>query len=335
VRISRTIRIALVLAALAGFLFPVLVDGCSIVYKSVRVGKTFRARVLDRGRPVSGLRLVLTPRSPSAPTTDDARNIYSRTDARGYASFSDLNPGAYFLTSDHDGEMPNGVIVDVSSEAGNPRTIQLTWPNYAPLGVRSASGTLRLAENYPKQLQSILSLSLVEAMSQREIATTQTDTKGRFAFGGPIQRGIYLIGLNDPSTKQSEGMITIEVDGNAKDSELDLTLGWSTCGLSYSPRRIQPDVRRSKICGTVLDAAGAVVSGSGVFLLTTGDPAVTAEQATTDGNGRFVLRDQSPGVYQLVVTHSGFQPFVQVVHIERSDPSEACDQPITAELSVQ
>src|SRR5271156_6708570 len=140
-RISAVITCAVIVLSLS----PILSNGCTIVFKTVRVGKAFRARVSDRGRPVSGLRLVLTPGS-GPPSPDAGGVVYSRTDKHGYAEFTNLATGSYFLAPDHDGEYSDGLQVLVSPDGALDGTVQLTWPILPPLRVRSVGGTLRLAD---------------------------------------------------------------------------------------------------------------------------------------------------------------------------------------------
>jgi hypothetical protein len=163
------------------------------VYKTVRAGQSFRAKVTDRGRAVSGLRMTLTPGVGGMPSPDERPIIHARTDSSGYATFTDVAPGWYFLAPDHDGDMPDGTNVEVTTDDVVGVTIPIVWPAISPLRVQSASGALRLADFYPKQIQPELSLSLLDGMSGTEIATARTDSQGQFAFDNPPGAGIYFI----------------------------------------------------------------------------------------------------------------------------------------------
>ena len=125
-------------AMLMVLLSPYVARACSIVYPNVRVGSRFRVRVTDRGRPVRALRLVLS----SSESSESKRvvTIYLLTDADGYAGFSNLSPGQFFLTSDHDfSGIEDGVGVEVTPNGPANVTVPLKWPGATPVSVRSVS----------------------------------------------------------------------------------------------------------------------------------------------------------------------------------------------------
>lgn len=326
---TRKISVGLSCLVLAALLSPVLADACSRVFPEVHVGRTFRVRVMDRGRPVHALRLVLSHSGSSNAKYDV--DDYAYTDEEGYARFADLYTGSYVLTPDHDGEVADGVLVDVEAVRAGDATIQLTWPNASPLPIRTVSGTLRLPDYYPRQTQSQFSLSLLEGISARVVATTHTDSMGRFTFDGTIPAGIYFLQPNSSEGK-SRGEITIEVDPSAEQDALDLDLGWTTCGLVYSQRNKGPEIRASDLCGDVADVIGGAISNADVVLLAMAEDGEILDQARSDANGQFVLREQQEGTYRLLVKRRGFQPFIRVIHAEAGRASDSCERPIHVHL---
>jgi len=334
---KRKVSVAVSLIVLVALFSPLVAHACSIFYPTVQVGTGFRVRVMDRGRPIHSLKLVLNQYDSSG--SGSKESVFSLTDAEGYAHFANLTPGSFVFTADHDGGVGDGLVLDVRQSGATNVTVRLNWPNTTPLQVRSASGILRAPDYYPQQTQSQVSLSLLESVSARVIETTQTDSKGEFRFANTVSSGIYFLRL-DPSElrasdgEQIEGMIPIEINPKAAQDALDLDLGWSSCGLGYAQRAKSPEMKVNKLCGDVADAMGAVISDAQVMLLANGENAEILEQTQSGTNGQFALRKHDEGTYQLLVKSPGFQPFVQVMRMDPSGTSVGCQQPIRVRLTV-
>jgi hypothetical protein len=288
-------------------------------------------RVTNRGRRVSGLRLVLKPDSP---TSGNRGVSYALTDAKGYARFDDLAPGSYLLTPELDAGVPAGIIVDVTPEGAVEPTLRLKWPNTAPLLARSVSGTLRDPDYYPQQSQPQLSVSLLDSLSGRVLKETHADIKGQFAFNDPIRPGLYFLRIGDLSGKRSGGTIAVQVERDAQGDALDLDLGWTTCGLTYAQRQKYPDMIEKSLCGNVADVPGAVIPNADVWLLSNENDSQIVERSQTDGMGQFALREQRGGSYQLLIKKAGFRPFIRIVRLENVERSDSCRHPINVQLGV-
>jgi hypothetical protein len=323
---------ASIYAILFVLVLPKAAHSCTLVsaYNPVPVGKEFRVRVTDRGSPVRGLRVMLASDAPKIV-------MYAPTDADGYAFFSNLSLGVFAVTSDHDaGPSPDSVQVEVSRNGPANVVVQLRWPNLDPIRVRSASGMLRGPDYYPSQLQVPLSLSLLEAISTRVLATTMTDSKGRFDFREDnLPPGLYFLQLN-PSGLRSmneeiQGWMPVSLDPQAKQDVLNVDMGWSSCGLDYAEQEQQTEIRTSKICGDVADSAGVGIFDVQILLLGTGEDAQVVDQ-TTAKNGRFTLQEQHKGSYQLLVKSVGFQPFLAPIRLQGANQSKSCQQPIHIRL---
>lgn len=323
---------------LAALLTPCVGHACSIFYPSVRVGTGFRARVTDRGRPVKALRLVLS--KSESPGSKTVIVIDSFTDADGYSTFTNLSPGLYSLSPDHDGGgVSDGAAVEVSANGPANVTVPLKWPSLSPISVRSAAGIVRGPDYYPSQTQIPLSLSLIEGLSAHVVATTLTDSKGRFAFGGVVPAGIYFLRLNPSGLvgwrdEQMEGLMTIEVSGEATDEALDLDIGWSSCGLMYAQQPEYPDITLRKIHGDVADISGAAIANAQILLLATDENAAVVAETRSGKKGQFALQEQHDGVYRLVIRSPGFQPYVRVIHIVPSASDKSSRQPLHLRLEV-
>jgi Carboxypeptidase regulatory-like domain len=334
---KRKVSFAISLVFLVALFSPLVAHACSIFYPTVQVGTEFRVRVMDRGRPIRSLKLVLDRYDSSG--SGSKESVFSITDAEGYARFSNLTAGSFFLTADHDGGVGDGIDVNVRLNGATNVTVPLNWPNTAPLQVRSTSGTLRGPDYYPQKFQPQLSLSLLEGVSGRVIETTQTDSKGRFRFANAVTSGIYFLQLTPSELRASdgeqiEGMIPIEINPNAAQDVIDLDLGWSSCGLGYAQRAKSPEMKVSKVCGDVTDAMGAVISNSRVMLLANSENGEILEQTRSGTDGQFALSEHDEGTYQLLVKSPGFQPFVQVMRMGTSGTSEGCQKPIHVRLTI-
>ena len=336
-QIKCKVSFTLSLIVLAALFSPLVGRACSIFYPTVHVGTGFRVRVMDRGRPVHSLKLVLNDYESSV--SGRKKPVYSVTDADGYANFANLTSGSFFLTTDHDGGVSDGVDVIVSFNGATNVTVPLTWPNSNPLEVRSASGTLRGPDFYPQQTQAFASVSLLEGISAHVVNTTQTDNKGKFRFANTIPPGIYFLRLNPSGLRtfdgeQIEGMIPIEINPDAVQDVIDLALGWSSCGLGYAQRGKYPEMKVNKLCGDVADEIDAVISNAQVVLLANGENAEILEETRSGTDGQFALREHDEGTYQLLVKSPGFQPFLRVMHMDTSETSEGCQQPIRVRLKI-
>jgi hypothetical protein len=175
------IRIAVI--CLATFL-PAVVSACSVVYPTVEVGKAFRVKVTDRGRPIKGLRLVV------GPSDVGGGQISSVTDSDGYASFDNLFPGNLTRTAEYDGGWGNTVFLHISSDGPANATVFLTWPARSPIMVRTPSGLIRGPQYYPNQVQVELLLSLIDGITAREIEETRSDNNGRCVSLGSRTRNL-------------------------------------------------------------------------------------------------------------------------------------------------
>ena len=313
-----------------------VVRACTIVYPPFTVGTDFRAKVATGGHPVGGLQLMLRLYEPSGLQPTGA--IYSITNSEGYARFSNLSPGHFLLTADHDGSSADGADVEVLPDGRKDVIVPLKWPGAKPVGVRSVSGMMRGPDYYPTKIQVPLSLSLLEALSAREIATTLTDPNGNFNFTDQIPPGLYFLRINPSdlrawSGEQIEGEIAIEVDREARDAALDLDLGWSSCGLGYAQRESYPDIEVNSICGDVTDTSGGVISNAQVMVMTSGEDAVIIGKTASDMSGHFRVEAHWGGTYQLVIKSSGFQPFLRVVHVTSAESSQGCEKPIRVRLN--
>jgi hypothetical protein len=330
----RLTPVALLVLAVA--LGCALARACVVVYPTVDASPNFRARAMDRGRPVPGLRLVLQLYDRSNPGKHS--EISSVTDANGYAEFRNVNPGSYFLQADHDALSSDGATVEVSPGGAADLTITLQWPNVQPLQVRSLSGQMRAPNYYPGEAQVPLSLSLLEGVSSRVIATVRADDQGRFSFPD-VPAGFYFIRLNPSDLRASdgeqiEGLIGLVVSPAAVSKQLDGDIGWSDCGLGFAQRDALPAADVSHICGDVSDPEGAAISKARVLLMDPRERGKILNQSLSGTRGDFALPAISAGTYRLLIMSQGFEPFLREIHLDRGGSSGTCSNPMHVQLSV-
>lgn len=318
---------------LVATILPIIAGACTVAYPTVNVGPSFIVKVSDRGRPVQGLRLNLVRYDSRAPETLGTIEVI--TDDRGQARFNGVLPGSFSLSADHDGGIADGVNIEVARDGPSDVIVPLRWPSQNPVRVRTVSGELR---DPLKPLR--LSLSLLEGLSARVIQTTDTDSSGHFSLSNVVP-GIYFLRLNPfgvpiQSTQQAGDLIAIDVSNEAEEEKLDLELGWSSCGLSYTDRTkcSHAELNVGNLCGTVVDAVGAVISGAEVLLLDASSNPNVLGRTRTDAAGRFALQDAKNGTYHLVVSSPGFYPLQEIVRIQSSRASERCSQPVSVRLGL-
>jgi Carboxypeptidase regulatory-like domain len=320
-------------ASMTAAILSVLAGACTIVPPIARVGASFRAKVMDRGRPVRGLRLKLTSYDGHTFRTHDG--IDAITDDQGFAQFIHTPPGSFFLSADHDGGIIDTVDVRVAADGPGDVTVPLKWPSETPLRVRRLAGTLRDDPVGPSRF----SVSLLEGLSARVIETTETDDQGQFTLAS-VAAGIYFLklktlGVQVESRGQGGDLIAVELSDVAEQEKLDLDLGWSSCGLSYTSRTkcSRTELKAEALCGEVTDIAGAIIFGAEVLLMSNSPTRTPLEKTRTDTSGDFTLHDAKDGTYNLIVRSPGFDPLEQVVHIQNSHVPGHCSRPISVRLA--
>src|SRR5260370_37694789 len=118
----------------------------------------------------------------------------------------------------------------------------------------------------------MLSLALLEGISGLHLKSIQTTQSGEFSFVN-VAPGLYFLRLNPSGLKgwsgePITGLIAVAVDSSAPADHLDLELGWTSCGLTYTDRnKCSPsDLQVEQLCGQVHDTSGAVIPGADILL---------------------------------------------------------------------
>jgi hypothetical protein len=279
---------AVVRTAIAAILAVARCVACTIVYPTFPVGPDFRVKVEDRGRPVSGLRVAI-----------DSRNSMV-TNEHGIAAFREIRPGSYTLIV---GRGPGAstigtVAVKVGGRSGE--TVPVQWPATPVMVARSMEGRL-----YPSDPR--YSIQVVDAVSNRSLGRTQTDERGAFHLDG-VEPGLYFLNL-------ASGAIPVQIDPEAAMERLDVSLGWTSCGLMYSDqsRCEHGVVRLDRLLGRVVDSTGAVIQNANVALVDANDQVIW--QMQSDAQGKFEAEEPIEGSFQLIVKMAGFTPLRNSVQL--------------------
>jgi hypothetical protein len=299
---------------------------CAVFNPTVQVGPNFRVKVTDRSRPIKGLRL-------------EIGNKQAITDKDGFAVFRDMLTGLYSVRADRDGGMLNGVNVDIKRDGPADVAVPLKWPATAPILVRSLKGTIHSPAYLPGQPQPTLLLDLLEGISGRHLESTRSTGVGEFGFMN-VAPGLYFLrvnpsGLKGWSGEQIQGLIAVNVDSTAQADQLDLDLGWTSCGLTYTDRnRCSPgDLQVAQLCGQTLDSSGAVISDAHILLFDLNENPKLIERMQSDRRGNFDSPKSLDGTYQLFIRAAGFTALRTTVHVQPNG-SPTCRQPLKVHLGV-
>ncbi|MDE3170858.1 MAG: carboxypeptidase regulatory-like domain-containing protein, partial [Acidobacteriota bacterium] len=239
--------------------------------------------------------------------------------------------------ADHDAYIADGANIDVSPGGPTDLTITLQWPNVPPLQVRSLGGQMLAPSYYPNESQIPLSLSLLEAVSGRVIATIHSDDQGHFSFPDTVPTGLYFIRLNPSDLRASDGeqikgMIGVAFNPKAGSKELDGYLGWSDCGLGFAQRVPRPPMTVAAVCGDILDSMGAAIGNARVLLLDDKRRGAVLADASSNSSGKFALPGIAAGTYRLLITYPGFAPFLLEIHLKPDGNARTCRDPMHIQL---
>jgi hypothetical protein len=289
------------------------VAGCIIIFPSYSTGPAFQVRVEDRGQPVLGLRLDLKGGRFSKS---------AETGPGGFAQFRNIPPGKYVVSAKLEAGMPSGADIDVRAQGPNNTTISLAWPNRSPLLVTALEGILRWPAIEADPNESTLQIELLNARTGRSLKTMRSSRNGGFDLG-KTEPGLYILRASrtDLAIERGErlsGNILVEVDPLAAKFELDLEIGWTSCGLMYVERHTCPQENLSieTLSGQVLDPSGASIAGATISLYT--PDRVIVDQRISDEQGYFESPKQLKGTYELIVSRSGFTPLRRSVNASGS-----------------
>jgi hypothetical protein len=210
---------------------PARSGACSIMFVVREVGPSFLVKVEHWGRLVKGLEVTITK-------DQGHYQMVADTDENGVARFANVPPGRYSVLTPHDaGTLEQDDAIDVKPGGPTDVTISRKWP-YNFVSVRSVKGFIRSPEWVPGRPQSSLDFEVLSGLSGKPLRNFQADATGEFDLRD-TPPGVYFLdlkpsGLRTWSGSQLAGRIYVSVEPEARVDHLDLSLGWSSCGLHYS-----------------------------------------------------------------------------------------------------
>jgi len=307
------------MSTLLGF-FLIALPGlaCTMVFRGVTVGSNFNVKVSGPIGSVQGLEVGLS--------VGGVRKVRAVTNKDGIAQFRSVQPGSYFLSADHDAGMGDGAQIDVGRAESGEITVPLSWPNAKLLSVAALKGILHLPEWIPGKPQPNVRLELLKGISGQPLKNTNTDENGAFDFSD-VAPGFYFLSVK---SEFGLGFIPVAVEPGVPADHLDLDVGWTSCGLSYTSQNACPqtNLHLKSLEGRIVDVANASISDAEILLLDEGRKVV--EQARSDRAGSFALIPPVDGTYQLLVRRSGFTPLHGTVTFD----SHGTSSPLEFELEV-
>ena len=217
-------------------------------------------------------------------------------------------------------------VVAPPSSVVTQSTLNLTWPNLEVISVQNASGRLASSETVRFHLK------LIKADSGEEIDMTMPDRTGHFRFSSVVS-GLYFLRVRHLSF---EGDIPLNIDPAAERSELDLSIGFSTCGLEYADNREcspQAPLKVSDLCGIIVDPSGAIIPDSAIQFTLATDQATPSKGIRPRSDGTFEIRNLHAGQYMLRVSRLGFYPLQVPVHFQ-GDSGISCANRLRITLGV-
>ena len=322
-----------VIAGVLGFAFLVWVAStsyaCMVVPQEYGVLRNFAIQVYNwRGAPVPGARVVLSPSIHGNPGPEP---LAATTDAGGIARFRNVPAGAYSATTESsDGEYVEITVIDSGSFEPVRPNLRLKWPNLEVIPVQSASGKLTSGSHTQP-----LRLALLKADSGERLESVETDTNGNFHFSdaGP---GLYFIRVTRKSSSSFAGDIAISIEPTAKKTRIDLSIGWTSCGLSYGDDvncTSSTPLEVANLCGRVVDPSGAVIFNPLIQVISATDGPMRDRLITSKQDGTFAVSGILPGQYTLQVSGQGFSKLQLPVRVQDGSGT-SCVDPLTVTLGI-
>ncbi len=116
-----------------------------------------------------------------------------------------------------------------------------------------------------------------------------------------------------------DGAVLFRLDPNASADRLDIQVGGSSCGLSYTAGCISPvsvpAVRA--LSGEVEDFNGAVIPDARVSVLSH-DGGAEMLRVATNQQGKFEIKNLPNGAYMVRITRPAFSRFITDLSIDRT-----------------
>jgi hypothetical protein len=290
-----------------------LAKACTIFSSTVTAAPNFDLLVQDHGKPVAGIRIVVTSIGDEThrPVVQATSNQQGKVAVRG------LLPGEYSI--DNLGPIQTGGLIAVVKKNGFARLskpITFQWPSLGIAKTKRLEGVFRSAD--PEHPFDAVEVSVSTAADGTELASSNSGSDGRFDFGN-LPAGLYVVQVRAkqpgiPKNWEVEGPIAVEVtQGSSSPNQLELALGKTSCGIWYAQCPEQKSIELASRQIKVSDPNGAVIRA--------------AQYSLEDKSGRKVANGESNhqgvielsaglgGGYKLKIYSTGFTPLEQPLNL--------------------
>lgn len=301
----------LFIAALLVFLSGTVL-ACSIFPPMIDVAHDFDVLVMDNGKPVAGIPIQVT----KIGVEDGTPLLTLKSDKNGRITIRGLKSGEYSVDSKGAIWVPGFV-----ARIGNPKAknlkkvVEFHWPFNQIVQTKSLQGRLWSANPHQPfedlEVKALLIDGSVVAGSQF------TGRSGQFDFSS-LGPGLYVLQMHakQPAVQknwEAEGGIVVEVAPGAETASqsLDLSIGMSSCGISYAQCAPAAPITLTSREMRVMDPLGAAV-GSAEYILSDGSGSQVAMGKTED-SGVALLPGGLAGSYKLSIFRLGFTPLEQAL----------------------
>ena len=234
----------------------------------------------------------------------------TQTDSNGFYTFVDVPDGVYFVietnpvggytdVGDVDGGNPNNITVSLTQGAGS------TGNDFVDERLGSISGSV--SDDSAKPLASVF-LQL-KSMNGTVLATTVTDSSGRYMFEG-IPAGNYSVVETNPDDFPKDMSDYDTINDTVADSfDSDTTVD-NIVGVTLMPGEVDAgndfvDSNKGAITGTVSNEAGDPLANVTITLTYSDGKNITT---VTGSDGSYQFTDLPPGNYTLTETNPPIFP---------------------------
>ncbi|PYP92930.1 MAG: hypothetical protein DMG65_02770 [Candidatus Angelobacter sp. Gp1-AA117] len=294
-------------------------SACTVVLPAYKVQPSFDVLISYGKKPMPGIKVVLYQSQVL-----DHSFITSVSNENGIVNIKNLAPGKYLIdVEDLGGGSSAELEVQKVQTWESRQQISLSWPAGNSVQTRNLRG--RLVPEDGDRSYAGMDLKLWKPGASGPLAVTKIGKDGSFAFD-TTEPATYVLELVDPRKSASKnkndiatiGFIPVDVisSGGEAPDKLELALGESSCGLTYSHCLPGAPIAISSRAFHVVDSMGAVIRSS--YRLVGSNHRPLSLETNTSGEGAIPSDITGPG--ELVIQALGFVSLHQNINLLAADP---------------
>lgn len=199
-----------------------MAEACKYVLPVHRTGPNFRVVVEDRGSPVEGVTIELSPGL-----------FRAVTDNQGVAYFRKVPPGRYWIAPNPHTALQSRAELDVGTEMAGHPDVRIKWPAGEVRRARAMKGNIHVPDYIGDRTWRFL-LELREARTGRVLRTATIACSSAFDFPG-VTAGLYFLRLYSTGFRY-DGQTAVEVHPGAPKPAFDIYTQWTSCGMFFGDR---------------------------------------------------------------------------------------------------